>query len=168
MVQSSNEFLQGLHIDRLQRQVGDISFDAEQARNNANIAENRADRAEDRTLKAIEGLVNLRQNYDRLLKDAKEKDHTIDLWVEHDKKQKAEIARLKDELAMASAGRDGLRAQGLAFKAELPTDADILSDSGERFEDGSIKNKSRILFEKAFDATARKFGITNPSSRRTN
>lgn len=161
MVQSNNEFLQGLHIDNLQRQVGDIAFDANLARDSANNAENRADRAENRTERALMGFLQLKKTVDVLNKKVSEKEQTIN-------QQNAEIARLKDELAMASAGRDGLRAQGLAFKAELPTDADILSDSGERFEDGSIKNKSRILFEKAFDATARKFGITNPSSRRTN
>lgn len=35
MVRSNNEFLQGLHIDNLQRKVGDVAFDANLARDSA-------------------------------------------------------------------------------------------------------------------------------------
>lgn len=159
--QTNTEALQNLEIDHLHGRINDAEISNIRARNQANEEASRADAESSRADASLMGvavatmaITKLRQANDSLQNDIAQKN--------------AEIERLKDELAITTAGRDGLKAQAVAFKNDLPANADSLSDSGQRFSDGSIKNKSRILFEKAFDATARKLGISNPSSRRTN
>lgn len=159
--ETNREFSQRLENDSLRGRVNDAEISNIRARAQADAEASRADAEASRADTSLMGIAvatmaitKLRQANDTLQNDIAQKN--------------AEIERLKDELAISSASRDGLRAQALAFKSDLPVNADSLSDSGQRFSDGSIKNKSRILFEKAFDATARKLGISNPSSRRTN
>lgn len=75
------------------------------------------------------------------------------------------IAELEDALAVAQAEADGRLAQYQAMR-DQHADSPQLAPSGKAFEDGSPKTKIRLIFEAAFDATARKMGISDPAARR--
>lgn len=152
--ETNREFAQGLEIDRLANQVGNVAHDAMLARSDANAEASRADASLTVAGMIADGLKNAVGNVNRLKALVAEKD--------------AEIARLKDELGISEAGRSAVTAQRDVLYDALPSGSDFLADSGQRFESGKIKTKIRIIFEKAFDATASKFGIANPSSRRVN
>ena len=80
--------------------------------------------------------------------------------------QDAEIARLKDALALETADVAGRKAQFDAFKTQHP-DTSLLVDSGRRFKaSGKAKTKARLIYEAAFDKKAREMGIANPAERR--
>ena len=86
-------------------------------------------------------------------------------WKKHAKELEAQLAALKDELAVEKAHSAGLEAQTMAFAKECPN-CNLMADSGKRYKDGDIKRKARLIYEAAFDATAKKLGISNPASRR--
>lgn len=75
------------------------------------------------------------------------------------------IAELEDALAIAKAGEAGRHAQFAALKDENPN-CPLLGNSGRTFTDGAPKTKIRLIFEAAFDATARQLGIASPATRR--
>lgn len=152
--ETNREFAQSLEIDSLARKVGDVAFDANLARDSASRAEDRASRAEDRNERALLGILQMRQKLEALQKTVAQ--------------QNAEIVRLKDEVALAKASDNARREQFKAIRPLIPADSDIISDSGQRYEDGRIKTKLRIIFEKTYDATASKLGIANPVDHRTN
>ncbi len=86
-------------------------------------------------------------------------------WKKHAKELEAEVARLKDALAIKTARADGLAAMNKAY-AEAHPDSPLRADSGKRYKDGDIKRKITLIFEAAFDASAKNLGISNPASRR--
>lgn len=69
------------------------------------------------------------------------------------------IRKLQNDVAIFSADADGHLAQVEAFMAQHP-DSPLMTDSGARFRDGSIKRKVRNIYEAVFDAALRK---TRPS-----
>lgn len=76
-----------------------------------------------------------------------------------------EIADLEDELAIKTAARNAFEAQMLAFVAQHP-DSPLCADSGQRFKNGDIKSEAWLVWEAAFDASLKNFGVINPSARR--
>ena len=66
---------------------------------------------------------------------------------------------------MKTAHAEGLAAQTKAYR-EMHPDSPLRADSGKRYKDGDIKRKIALIYEAAFDATAKKLGISNPASRR--
>jgi hypothetical protein len=108
---------------------------------------------------------------------AHEVESNRDLWMTHAKKieaenaaLKAKIAELEDKLAVEQAHSEGLSAVVNAFKFEHP-DSPLLQEAGQ-FRSGEVagrpKRKYHLVYESAFDAEARKNGISNPASRRFN
>lgn len=85
--------------------------------------------------------------------------------------QNAEIKRLNEALALQKATVVGREAQIDALRAEH-TSSPLYAASGQTFSSekvrGQPKDKLRVIFEKAFDQTARKLGIINPATRRFN
>jgi hypothetical protein len=80
----------------------------------------------------------------------------------------ARIRELDDALAVQKAHAGGLEAQVKAFVAQHP-DSPLRADSGLRFiKTGNTKSKARLIYEGAFDAILRGFGIQDPSGRRAN
>ena len=157
--QTNTEALQNLEIDHLHGRINDAEISNIRARNQANEEASRADAESSRADASLMGvavatmaITKLRQANDSLQNDIAQKN--------------AEIARLKDELAIKTADVEARREQFKAMRPLIPTGSDIISDSGQRYADGRIKTKLRIIWEKTFDATARKLGISNPSSRR--
>lgn len=166
--ETNREFAQGLEIDRLANQVGNVAHDAMLARSDANAEASRADASLTVAGMIADGLKNAVGNVNRLKALVAEKDTAIGKWVKHSAELEAQIARLKDELAIYQASMEAKKAQFDVLYDALPASSDFLADSGQRFEGGKIKTKIRIIFERTFDATASKLGIANPSSRRTN
>lgn len=76
-----------------------------------------------------------------------------------------EIADLEDELAVKTAARNAFEAQMTAFVAQHP-DSPLCADSGQRFKNGDVKSQAWLVWEAAFDATLKTFGVTDPSTRR--
>ena len=82
--------------------------------------------------------------------------------------QAAEIARLKMQLAVAEADAEGRSAQVDALITQHP-DTPLMKDSGVAWQSkNGNKTVVRRIYEQAFDAAARKRGIENPETRRTN
>jgi hypothetical protein len=83
----------------------------------------------------------------------------------------AEIARLKDALALSQMEAAGRDAQADAMKAQHPA-SPLLADSGQVYSDaphrGEAKTKLRLIYEQAHDAKGRSLGIINPAVRRLN
>ena len=159
--QTNTEALQNLEIDHLHGRINDAEISNIRARNQANEEASRADAESSRADAAVMGvavatmaITKLRQANDSLQNDIAQKN--------------AEIERLKDELAISESTSEARKAQTQALRSLIPDGSDIISDSGQRYADGRIKTKLRIIWERTFDATASKLGIANPSSRRTN
>lgn len=76
-----------------------------------------------------------------------------------------EIVDLEDELAIKTAARNAFEAQVMAFVAQHP-DSPLCADSGQRFKNGEIKSRVWLVWEAAFDASLKAFGVVNPSARR--
>ena len=78
----------------------------------------------------------------------------------------AEVARLRDMLAISQCEVAALSAQRAAFKTKHPT-SPLLADSGKRFKvDGTAKTFLRLVYEDAFDKKAAELKISNPAGRR--
>ncbi len=78
------------------------------------------------------------------------------------------ITRLKLRLAIAEANAAGLATQVSALLKQHP-DTPLLNASSRPWQSKQgHKTLVRQIYEQAFDAAARKFGIANPSSHRTN
>lgn len=166
--ETNREFAQGLEIDRLSNKIGNVAHDAMLARSDANAEASRADASLTVASMIADGLKNAVGNVNRLKALVAEKDTALGKWVRHSAELEAQIARLKDELAISEATSEARSAQSATLRSIIPADSDILSDSGQRYADGRIKTKLRIIWERTFDATASKLGIANPSSRRVN
>jgi hypothetical protein len=81
----------------------------------------------------------------------------------------AEVNRLNEAHAIAESFNVGATAQAKALREALKQVAPnhtLLADSGQRFPDGRIKSRIRIIFDQAFDAFAVQCGIKNPASIR--
>jgi hypothetical protein len=93
-----------------------------------------------------------------------------DLWMTHAKKLETEVKDLVDKLAVEKSHSEGLTAVVNAFKFEHP-DSPLLQEAGQ-FRSGEVagrpKRKYHLVYESAFDAEARKNGMSNPASRRFN
>lgn len=79
--------------------------------------------------------------------------------------QQARISSLQGELNVSVATVQGREAQLEEMKV-THKDSPLLQDAGVRFTDGDVKTKLSLVFEKAFDATLRRIGVTNPEAYR--
>lgn len=75
------------------------------------------------------------------------------------------ISRLELEAKLSDAANEGLRAQVKAMRDQHPQ-SPLLADSGQRSADGKAKSKLAVIWERIFDAAARKAGISNPERYR--
>ena len=108
------------------------------------------------------------QNFDEAQSTIQRANNTIDRLNDRALKAEAEVARLRDMLAVAQCDNAGLIAQRTAFKAQHPN-SPLLADSGQRYEkDGKPKNVLAVIFGRAFDAKALELKISNPAGRRSN
>lgn len=80
----------------------------------------------------------------------------------------AEIARLRRELALERAKVAGLRAQVMAAAPYVARHAPDLSRVTDAVLRGGAARKSefRLIYDRAFDAAARKHGIEDPEDHR--
>jgi len=79
---------------------------------------------------------------------------------------RAELHTMRTRAENAESNAAGRLAQVEAFLASHPQ-SPLTAHSGKTFKDGRPKTKIRLVFEEAFDATARQWGITAPASRRS-
>lgn len=166
--ETNREFAQGLEIDRLANKIGDVALDAELAKLEANAEASSADMAMNDSAVLVFAIEKMKRWIHNLQGTVAEKDTAIGKWVKHSAELEAQIARLKDELAVMTAGAYACDAQVKALRPLIPDGSDIIADSGQRYADGRIKTKLRIIYENMYDATASRLGIANPSSRKTN
>lgn len=85
-------------------------------------------------------------------------------WKNHALKLEARIAELEDALAVKSAAAEGHAAVVEAFKAQH-ANSPLLVQEGV-LKNGNPRRKSTSIWIAAFDAAARKLGITNPEAHR--
>ena len=79
---------------------------------------------------------------------------------------RGDIATLKLANAVLTAEADGLNAQVMAM-AKQHADSPLLVKTDIPYtKQQGTKSKLRLIFEQAFDATAKKLGVSNPASRR--
>ena len=108
------------------------------------------------------------RNFDEAQSTIQRANNTIDRLNDRALKAEAEVARLRDMLAVAQCDNVGLIAQRAAFKAQHPN-SPLLADSGKRYvADGKMKPAIRLIFERAFDEKAAALKISNPAGRRDN
>lgn len=77
----------------------------------------------------------------------------------------SQVRQLQLALAVKTAHAAGYHAYVKAAKSQHP-DSPIFADSGQRYKDGDVKSNGRLLYEAAFDAEARKLGLSNPAQYR--
>ncbi len=82
-------------------------------------------------------------------------------------KLEAQVAMYRRRAAIGESDAAGKKAQIEALIAQHPT-SPLNQNSGVRFKDGSVKKKIRLIYEAAFDAVAKTWGITDPASNRIN
>lgn len=78
----------------------------------------------------------------------------------------SQVRQLQLALAVEKAHAAGYQAYVKAAKSQHP-DSPIFADSGQRYkQSGNVKSNGRLLYEAAFDAEARKLGLSNPAQYR--
>lgn len=82
--------------------------------------------------------------------------------------EEAEIARLRRDLALERAKVAGLRAQVMAAAPYVARHAPDLARETDAVLRGGTARKSefRLIYDRAFDAAARKHGIDDPEKHR--
>jgi len=90
-------------------------------------------------------------------------------WHNYAKQLEARLAEAQQQAQVNQATIAGLNAQLQAFAQAYPQ-SPLLQPMGNVYQNGprkgQQKTKVRAMFEQAFDATLRKFGITNPLAHR--
>jgi hypothetical protein len=119
------------------------------------------------TLRAIRDANDTAADWKRY---AHEVEANRDQWISQAKKLEAEAKDLADKLAIERAHAEGLRAVVDAFKYNHP-DSPLLEQLGafrSAGVEGQPKRRYHLHYENAFDAEAKKNGISNPAMRRFN
>lgn len=79
----------------------------------------------------------------------------------------AEVADLKQQLALSQANAKGVAAQARALLEENRATTALLTDSGVAYKSKTgNKSKLALIYDEAFDAAARERGIEHPEQHR--